>query len=158
MAQIQATGVSHSLNLTSIMPVPSRQSFCPRHGMPPEGVDGAVLHAVEALLRGHNHLPVLNDHLVMMGGYRLNKAVSYFQTSTLNTSGMRKRKQMVTTASATWLTSTAPPPTGFLPSHPLTRYVLSSVFVSASRWSRGPELLTARSALACVPVPRGEFL
>ena len=26
--------------------------------MPPEGVDGAVLHAVEALLRGHNHLPV----------------------------------------------------------------------------------------------------
>ena len=58
MAQIQATGVSHSLNLTSIMPVPSRQSFRPRHGMPPEGVDGAVLHAVEALQHGHNHLPV----------------------------------------------------------------------------------------------------
>ena len=46
----------------------------------------------------------------------------------------------------------------FLPSHLLTRYVLSNVFVFASRWSRGPELLTARSALACVPVPRGEFL
>ena len=26
--------------------------------MPREGVDGAVLHAVEARLRGHNHLPV----------------------------------------------------------------------------------------------------
>ena len=26
--------------------------------MPREGVDGAVLHAVEALLRGHNHHPV----------------------------------------------------------------------------------------------------
>ena len=65
---------------------------------------------------------------------------------------------MMTGASATWLTSTAPPPTGFLPSHPLTRYVLSNVFVFASSWIRGPELLTARSALACVPVPRGEFL
>ena len=64
------------------------------------------------------------------------------------------RKQM----SATGSTSTAPPPTGFLPSHPLTRYVLSNVFVFASSWIRGPELLTARSALACVPVPRGEFL
>ena len=68
------------------------------------------------------------------------------------------RKQMVTGASATWLTSTAPLPTGFLPSHPLTRYVLPNMFVFASSWIRGPELLTARSALACVPVPRGEFL
>ena len=69
------------------------------------------------------------------------------------------RKQMVAGASATGLTSTAPPPTGFfLPSHLLTRYVLSNVFVFASSWIRGPELLTARSALACVPVPRGEFL
>ena len=26
-----------------------------------------------------------------------------------------------------------------------------------SRWSRGPELVTARSALACLTVPRGEI-
>ena len=29
--------------------------------------------------------------------------------------------------------------------------------ISASSWTRAPELLTARSALACVQVPRGEI-
>ena len=56
-----------------------------------------------------------------------------------------RRQDMVKATSVTWSTSTAPPPTG--------SWTSETIF-SSSR-TRASELLTAKSALACVQVPMG---
>ena len=87
----------------------------------------------------------LDDRLMVMGGYRWyiwKKLVPDISTPTY---AMSFRQNMVKATSVTWSTSTAPPPTG--------SWTSETIF-SSSR-TRASELLTAKSALACVQVPMG---